>query len=555
MKQHLKFKIHSTLVLALFPLYSCGVPNPVAKEQSSTVIRSQPWRDELQLTSNRIDNNFLGSFAIWKEGSDTTKISEVAALSEKSKIERDLYLKAYAPIPKLESNKDIKKKLLEEVKAQKQKNLSHFYVVQSSSLIKSSSEYIKNLLNPGSEKDFEVFCDVSLLEFGLSKFLLKNHFTETPAPLGICSDYYKNKHLFTSDSCKSSGNYFGCIWDGIFDTFTIREKSGKKIELTAKSKVEILDRIKTLGQEDKIKKVLVMKLGSLGEYKVTLDRPEAAGQKFDAISSKIGTLLKDSSVGEKIQVLKNERAHEGWYYSYNDAIFNFHLVESQLPVIPTEDLLVYQTSTPQIFGDVPHDEESDEKIKSINIDIDNIDKKITASLNESNIHFSNFTDKYDTTAADLIKSFGLGYALLSQVDFSISPSSNQDESIVKLRINSGLPLQGCYKISDGKSTPCANGDSLYVNFNKSGLLTIERVLINPELEGFTELPIRGAEADFQLIEAKSLANKILRLELYPRKFGENLGIVTGTIFIRDDKNNTLYQGSANLTAKLPTAKI
>ncbi len=558
----------------LFYIVACGVKSPEVQEQTSSSVQAPEWSNSgsvvsfvkqgIHLVPTSKKHEFEGSLIIWKEGADTKKIAEVLALSTKSKNERNAYLRDIEPVEGIKQSIETKKVELKQVRTDEQNSKISFYEKQSSHLRNASRAWVKTQLIQGKEVDFDQYCELQLLKFGISNFLLDNSFKSRPEALGICSEYYENLRLFQTPNCKdgitpSPGNYVSCVWEGgILKIFDLKLKNGGKTpsDNEIHSFFSDVPSFKQWIKDQTNIDTSIFVFGKVGDlYTIDNAKNQRKG-RWKKILFGASELFSDKIRAKRfIEGLTFEQKAGGdKFYTFNDRLFNFHILESNSPALGSEQdtLTSLQKEIPEIFGPEPFaDPVLTERIKTINIDIDSLQNKLLAIKKLTDSEFDVFTNSFDLPAASLIRDKELGHTLLSKVELDLVPDEG-NFVMVRLHINSGENLFGCFDWESGKSTSCSKNiqEALLVNFDKtSGLLSLESILF-PKTVGFSYVAKNDREADFQAIPESALLGRKLRMELYPRVYLDHLDIVTGNVFIEDFKDR-YYQGSLSLTSKLP----
>ena len=580
MKQHFPYSkfLGSSLILGL--LLSCGVKNPDAKDQHSTQVPEPRWNNSKSVfaftlnganhVATEKDHQFEGSMSIWKEHADEKKMAIVLSNSEKTKIEKNAYLKERSVIPFLEEKKKKKKELLAKKIAESKEALkTNYYKDHATQLLQNSQNWAQTQIDAGKTKQFENFCDIELLRFASSDFLRDNAFSSKPEALGICHDHYKNAGMFQNKVCTSvtdtnPGNYFRCFWeDGVLHAFTLYNGTTKadaakiaefandleplKVILRNVAKFNTSFKMMNLvwtGLKIKHNSLTTASLGAL------LGK---GAKEFTGHAQSVSDIkgLTDLRLSQEVDTNLKRK------YSFNDLLFNFHLLaqENQAPALFETDkgaLRAFQEASPSLFGGVPcfNDPTVSER-KSLEGKIAEYDDKIKAANDRAFKHDTMYKESHDLESANLIKDNNLAHALFGQMYLSMLPI--EDLVAVKIQLDQkSSPILGCFQWASGQNKKCPghDNDGMNAQLNKqSGLLILELTLKHPDDIGFRFQEKNDKNADFQLIETKSIENKTLRFELYPRQYGEYLDTLTGSIFIKSGSTTT-YQGSVNLATKL-----
>lgn len=548
----MSLKIKSIGSLGVLLAMSCGPSDPKVQEQSSTKINGRVPRTSF-LLNLKTEKRFDGSFTVWKEGADHSKIAEVMKLSIQSKVERNAANQYGGRIEDLENDLTKKKDKISELENKEELKFAHFYQDQSPQLTKDSAAWVKTQINTGKETDFELFCDVGLLYFSVSKFLTRNEFSSKPQGLAICSDYYNTKGLFQSAACSNVNNYVQCIWeDGIFKTFTLYTRDGKT-KIDPNDYAHAFQLIsKTLTESD-FDADTTKKVGNISNYKLKLEKPGVGSKRFNMIfsTSNAKQIFSNENLPSFIDAISKDRTTNGQYFSFNDRLFNFHLLTKEAPMLgPLQtEFEELRTKSPELFGGVPQaDEGVQNTIKTLVAQRDAIQLEINKLTKEQNTHIKNYNDKCDAPASELLRNFNLASFLLAGIELNLKPVNNL--VMVQLKINSGDTLKGCYEKGTGASKPCeGGGDTLHVSYNEhDNLLNLVAQISDVDKAGFTKLKKVEGGTDFQLLGSDELLGRTLHLKMYQRMYGPFLDSVTGDIHIKD--NGVIkHQGSINLTGK------
>lgn len=577
-QKFLKILKISSLALGTLLLNHCGVKDPQVEEQRSGKV------DASHLTFTSVDSYFnltaggsvheyQGSLIVWNPKADHTFVSQVMVEGAKSKAAEKEYKKAAAIDRQLSEVQKTLKLSNEKLHEKNDDKVQAFYAEQSEPLKASTQVWVEKNLRTDMKVQFEEYCEVRLLRFATSQFVRENEFSSRPSPLGLCEAFYRQKSLFDHRSCQTleavKGNYFDCFWNAVLSSNLPKYKNNSIIKPTALNPEEV--------------EVLRTKIAAIKALEAKdLDGIMSFGKVLDGffIKFKNGNKFNMSPFSKSIQdptgffqdvqnslliLTENKTSESGMVFTFNDRLFNFHLiVNAAQPKANNEQNIAFEASKlnlGSILGEQTPDfsikeEDKAALLKSISI----LEKqeealKAQALYSKDGIMVPVSDEKLNVwtnskiAAANLLYNHNLAYALLGQLHLKLEFKNDVLELEFKLDDSAEKPARACFDLMRSVSLPCEDSTDhfpLELSFDKqTGKVAFSTSLADPKAFGFKVIDPSSA-AKFQNIPESDLTGKTLSFELYPRRYGELVDLMTGSLYIRQDQKE-LFQGSLTLS--------
>ncbi len=556
-------------------LISCGFKGPKVEEQSSSKIDGPDFEsssnvfhfvnDGTKLTAGDKDHKYDGTLILWNENANPALISQVINLSIQGKTYKNAYFEILSQLDLITTSQSKERTNLIALEKLSDRTLLELkaYEKQSSSLLATANLWANNQVAPGKTIQFHNYCDMNLLEFAVNPFLYQNTFSKTPVASSLCADYYASLALFSGPTCTTVsstdvGNYFRCFWEeGVLKRFSFSTGNERDFLDNLSDFLNLLTK--------KTPNTQILKFGKLGDrFKIKPLSSSLIMAKYVPDSGSKEFLLQgilNPSFKYFTSMQQKRTASDNSKYSFNDRLFNFHLIkdEKNVPSLKTEDsadLTQLQIENHDVFGtQIIIDDPILEKIQQSKKTITSYDEKISSIKAEASKPFDDSMHK-DTEAAKMIIDNNLAHTMISQISLDMLADENAVKVEIKFPLtpqNTPQTIVGCFDWSSGKSDTCtSNGvvptsQEAKLTFNKSsGQILFTYRLKEPAQVGFNAIQ---KDPSFQKIPTSQLKDKTLWMELYPRKFKTHLDIITGTVKILENEQ-IIFQGSLSFATRI-----